>query len=48
MKLVRFGAKGSEKPGLVDTDGKIRDLSQHVPDITGETLAPPSIAASFL
>jgi 2,4-didehydro-3-deoxy-L-rhamnonate hydrolase len=44
MKLVRFGAKGSEKPGLVDADGKIRDLSAHVADITGETLAPASLA----
>jgi len=44
MKIVRFGAKGSEKPGLVDADGKIRDLSAHVADITGETLAPASIA----
>jgi 2-keto-4-pentenoate hydratase/2-oxohepta-3-ene-1,7-dioic acid hydratase in catechol pathway len=44
MKLVRFGAKGSEKPGLVDGDGKVRDLSAHVADITGETLAPASLA----
>jgi 2-keto-4-pentenoate hydratase/2-oxohepta-3-ene-1,7-dioic acid hydratase in catechol pathway len=44
MKLVRFGAKGSEKPGLVDADGKVRDLSAHVVDITGETLAPASLA----
>lgn len=43
MKLVRFGAKGSEKPGLMDADGKIRDLSQHVPDINGDTLAPESL-----
>lgn len=44
MKLVRFGPKGAEKPGLVDAEGRIRDLSQHVPDITGETLAPESLA----
>ena len=44
MKLVRFGAKGSEKPGLVDADGKVRDLAGHVADITGETLAPKSLA----
>lgn len=43
MKLVRFGAKGAEKPGLVDAEGKIRDLSAHVADITGETLAPASL-----
>lgn len=44
MKLVRFGQKGAEKPGLVDKDGKIRDLSEHVADITGETLAPAMLA----
>ena len=44
MKLVRFGAAGHEKPGLVDTNGHIRDLSAHIPDITGETLAPASLA----
>jgi 2-keto-4-pentenoate hydratase/2-oxohepta-3-ene-1,7-dioic acid hydratase in catechol pathway len=44
MKLVRFGAKGSERPGLVDGGGKIRDLSAHVPDITGETLSPECLA----
>ena len=40
MKLVRFGAPGREKPGIVDKDGKIRDLSKIVPDIAGETLSP--------
>ncbi len=44
MKLVRFGAKGSEKPGLVDSDGKIRDLSGHIADLAGEALAPESLA----
>jgi len=43
MKLVRFGAAGSEKPGLVDQDGKIRDLSGHVADITGETVSPAGL-----
>lgn len=43
MKLVRYGAKGAEKPGLVDAQGKIRDLSAHVADITVEAL--PMIAA---
>lgn len=33
MKLCRFGPAGSEKPGLIDADGRIRDLSAHVPDI---------------
>lgn len=44
MKLVRFGPRGTEKPGLVDATGAIRDLSGHVADITGETLAPASLA----
>jgi 2-keto-4-pentenoate hydratase/2-oxohepta-3-ene-1,7-dioic acid hydratase in catechol pathway len=38
MKLVRFGAPGAERPGVVDVQGAIRDLSAHVTDITGETL----------
>ncbi len=44
MKLCRFGAAGAEKPGIIDADGNIRDLSQHVTEITGETLAPARIA----
>jgi 2,4-didehydro-3-deoxy-L-rhamnonate hydrolase len=43
MKLVRFGAPGAEKPGLVDALGAIRDLSAHVKDITGETLSDASL-----
>src|SRR5262249_6280922 len=39
MKLVRFGAQGAEKPGLVDAQGVVRDLSQHVADITARPLA---------
>jgi 2-keto-4-pentenoate hydratase/2-oxohepta-3-ene-1,7-dioic acid hydratase in catechol pathway len=39
MKLVRFGKVGSEKPGLVDADGQIRDLSSVVPDIAGPALS---------
>jgi len=39
MKLVRYGAPGREKPGIIDADGKIRDLSRVVKDIDGETLA---------
>ena len=38
MKLVRFGPPGAEKPGLIDAQGAIRDLSAHVKDITGDTL----------
>ncbi len=44
MKLVRFGAAGAEKPGLVDASGIVRDLSGHIADITGETLSPASLA----
>src|SRR5689334_21309329 len=43
MKLVRFGAAGAEKPGLIDAHGVVRDLSGHVSDITGETLAAASL-----
>jgi 2-keto-4-pentenoate hydratase/2-oxohepta-3-ene-1,7-dioic acid hydratase in catechol pathway len=43
MKLLRYGPAGSEKPGLLDKDGAIRDLSGHVADINGETLAPASL-----
>lgn len=44
MKLLRYGPKGQEKPGLVDTDGKIRDLSAHVDDIAGDALSDASLA----
>jgi 2-keto-4-pentenoate hydratase/2-oxohepta-3-ene-1,7-dioic acid hydratase in catechol pathway len=44
MKFVRFGPAGSEKPGLVDADGHIRDLSAHLPDVTGSTLQPGDLA----
>ncbi|CAN5428770.1 fumarylacetoacetate hydrolase family protein [soil metagenome] len=43
MKLLRYGPKGSEKPGLLDADGAIRDLSGHVADITGVELSPASL-----
>ncbi len=39
MKLCRYGAPGEEKPGLIDDDGNIRDLSPHVPDIAGNILS---------
>jgi 5-carboxymethyl-2-hydroxymuconate isomerase len=38
MKLVRYGPKGAEKPGLIDTKGQIRDLSAHVPDFRPELM----------
>ncbi|WP_339488567.1 ureidoglycolate lyase [Pseudomonas rhizophila] len=44
MKLLRYGEKGSEKPGLLDADHQIRDLSGHVPDIAGQALGPDSLA----
>jgi 2-keto-4-pentenoate hydratase/2-oxohepta-3-ene-1,7-dioic acid hydratase in catechol pathway len=40
MKLVRFGKAGQEKPGLIDDDGKLRDLSKKLRDIDGTALAP--------
>lgn len=43
MKLCRFGAVGAEKPGLVDADGRIRDLSGHIPDLTPQTVTPDAI-----
>ena len=44
MKLVRYGAEGREKPGLVDDDGRVRDLSGLVNDIDGAALAPRMLA----
>jgi len=44
MKLVRYGPAGKEKPGLIDADGKLRDLSKKVKDIDGATLAPAELA----
>jgi 2-keto-4-pentenoate hydratase/2-oxohepta-3-ene-1,7-dioic acid hydratase in catechol pathway len=45
MKLVRYGPAGREKPGLIDADGNLRDLSRKVKDIDAATLAPASLAA---
>jgi 2,4-didehydro-3-deoxy-L-rhamnonate hydrolase len=44
MKLVRYGAAGAEKPGLVDANGAIRDLSGVISDVTGVVLSDESIA----
>lgn len=44
MKLLRYGPAGHEKPGLIDADGRVRDLSGHVDDIAGEALTPDGIA----
>ncbi len=43
MKLVRYGKAGAEKPGLIDSDGTIRDLSAHVTDFAGDALLPANI-----
>jgi 2-keto-4-pentenoate hydratase/2-oxohepta-3-ene-1,7-dioic acid hydratase in catechol pathway len=43
MKLLRYGPVGQEKPGLLDRDGNIRDLSGAVRDIAGEALAPAAL-----
>jgi 2,4-diketo-3-deoxy-L-fuconate hydrolase len=44
MKLLRYGPKGYEKPGLLDANGQIRDLSAYVADIAGDALSPSSLA----
>lgn len=43
MKLVRYGNEGREKPGLIDADGLLRDLSSHVADINGPALSKDSL-----
>ena len=44
MKLVRYGPAGKERPGLIDHEGKLRDLSKKVKDINAATLAPAELA----
>jgi len=44
MKLVRFGPAGREKPGILDSKGRIRDLSKVVPDIAEDALSPKGLA----
>ncbi len=44
MKLCRFGQPGAEKPGLIDAQGRIRDLSAHVADISPAELSPEGLA----
>lgn len=43
MKLLRYGPAGAEKPGMLDSDGAIRDLSGVVSDLAGDTLLPASL-----
>ncbi|MEO1112997.1 MAG: ureidoglycolate lyase, partial [Pseudomonadota bacterium] len=44
MKLLRYGPAGQEKPGLLDDDGRVRDLSAHVSDISADNLLPEKLA----
>ena len=44
MKLLRYGKIGKEKPGILDGEGRIRDLSAYVSDIEGETISPKALA----
>ena len=43
MKLLRYGEMGKEKPGILDNNGKIRDLSSHISDINGDTISKESL-----
>ena len=45
VTLVRFGPEGEEKPGIIDSEGQLRDLSSYVNEITPETLSPASLQA---
>jgi 2-keto-4-pentenoate hydratase/2-oxohepta-3-ene-1,7-dioic acid hydratase in catechol pathway len=45
MKLVRYGLPQEEKPGIVDSEGRIRDLSNAIQDITGKTISPTSLGS---
>ena len=45
MKLLRYGPAGQEKPGLLDAQGRVRDLSGVVPDVAGNALLPAQLAA---
>ncbi|EIV2086437.1 fumarylacetoacetate hydrolase family protein [Klebsiella aerogenes] len=44
MKLLRFGNPGSERPGVLDNDGRLRDLSHYISDLRGDALLPESLA----
>ena len=44
MKLLRYGPVGTEKPGLLDADGRIRDLSMYIKDLDGSQLSPAALA----
>lgn len=44
MKLLRYGSRGSERPGILDNEGRVRDLSAHVPELGGTALLPERLA----
>jgi 2-keto-4-pentenoate hydratase/2-oxohepta-3-ene-1,7-dioic acid hydratase in catechol pathway len=44
MKFLRYGAPGEEKPGILDADGSVRDISAHLPDLAGAALDPARLA----
>ncbi len=44
MKLVRYGAAGSEKPGLIDASGQLRDLSGQIGDLAGDAFSPAGLS----
>lgn len=44
MKFLRYGEVGQEKPGILDAEGNIRDLSAHISDLSGAALAPEALA----
>jgi 2-keto-4-pentenoate hydratase/2-oxohepta-3-ene-1,7-dioic acid hydratase in catechol pathway len=43
MKLVRYGAVGQEKPGVIDASGQLRDLSAQIADLTGDAFSPAGL-----
>ena len=45
MKLLRYGSAGAERPGLLDSQGNIRDLSEHITDVAGDALQPAALDA---
>lgn len=47
MKLCRYGDRGAERPGMIDAEGRLRDLSAHVADIAGPVLADPGRLAGL-
>ncbi len=44
MKLLRYGPMGAEKPGMMDAEGNIRDLSNHIDDVNGSNLSDAALA----